>query len=98
MYAGRIVEHAPVNDLFADPKHPYTVGLLASIPGGAPGTRLKAIEGTVPPLGSLPPGCSFTPRCPSRFEPCPTAHPGDTVLGQGRTVKCYLHGPAKEAP
>ena len=95
MYAGRIVEHAPVKELFADPKHPYTRGLFASIPGGAPGTRLKAIQGTVPPLGALPPGCSFTPRCPSRFEPCPTAHPGDTVF-DARTVKCYLHGPARE--
>ena len=80
MYAGRIVEEAPVNDLFADPKHPYTRGLMASIPGGAPGTRLQAIQGTVPPLGELPPGCSFTPRCPSRFEPCPKAHPGTTVF------------------
>jgi len=96
MYAGRIVEHASVKDLFADPKHPYTRGLLASIPGGTRGARLRAIEGTVPPLGSLPFGCSFTPRCPNRFEPCPTAHPGDTVLEQGRTVKCYLYGPARE--
>ncbi len=97
MYAGRIVERAPVKELFADPRHPYTKGLLGSIPGGGPGTRLRAIEGTVPRLGSLPPGCSFTPRCPSRFEPCPTAHPGDTVFEHGRTVKCYLHGPAVES-
>ena len=92
MYAGRIVEEAPVDELFADPKHPYTRGLLASIPGGAPGTRLQAIQGTVPPLGELPPGCSFTPRCPNRFEPCPTAHPGTTDLRRIRTgrVKCYL--------
>ena len=96
MYAGRIVEEAPVRALFRDPKHPYTSGLMASMPGGAPGTRLQAIQGTVPPLGQLPPGCSFTPRCPRRFEPCPTAHPGDTVLESGRTVKCYLHGPAVE--
>ena len=110
MYAGRIVEHSPVKPLFADPKHPYTRGLLDSIPGGAPGTRLRAIQGTVPPLGRLPPGCSFITRCPNRFEPCPTAHPGDTVFvvppGVGseaagqvearRTVKCYLHGPAVE--
>ena len=100
MYAGRIVEHAPVGPLFADPKHPYTRGLLASIPGTAPGTRLNAIPGTVPPLGSLPPGCSFITRCPNRFEPCPTAHPGDTVMDvdgiSRRTVKCYLHGPAIE--
>lgn len=106
MYAGRIVEHASVRVLFADPRHPYTRGLLASIPGGAPGTRLRAIQGTVPPLGALPPGCSFITRCPDRFEPCPAAHPGDTVVTVERrdrppeealhTVKCYLHGPARE--
>jgi oligopeptide/dipeptide ABC transporter ATP-binding protein len=96
MYAGRIVEEGPVDSFFADPKHPYTRGLMASIPGGAPGARLRAIQGTVPPLGALPPGCSFTPRCPNRFEPCPRAHPGVTDFGNGQTVKCYLHGPAVE--
>jgi oligopeptide/dipeptide ABC transporter ATP-binding protein len=96
MYAGRIVEEGPVQLLFADPKHPYTRGLMASIPGGVPGARLRAIQGSVPPLGELPPGCSFTPRCPSRFEPCPTAHPGITDFGNGQTAKCYLHGPAVE--
>jgi peptide/nickel transport system ATP-binding protein len=99
MYAGRIVEEAPVKALFADPKHPYTLGLMASMPGGAPGQRLKAIQGTVPPLGALPPGCCFEPRCPERFEPCPKAHPGFTVFQRGaelQTVKCYLHGPAVE--
>jgi oligopeptide/dipeptide ABC transporter ATP-binding protein len=96
MYAGRIVEEAPVQQLFADPKHPYTRGLMASIPGGAPGARLRAIQGTVPPLGELPRGCSFTPRCPNRFEPCPKAPPGITDFGNGQTVKCYLHGPAVE--
>jgi len=97
MYAGRIVEEAPVAGLFADPRHPYTQALMASIPGGAPGTRLRAIQGTVPALGQLPPGCSFGPRCPDRFEPCAKAHPGTTDLGGRRTVKCYLHGPAVEA-
>ena len=96
MYAGRIVEEAPVKLLFQDPKHPYTRGLMASIPGGAPGTRLRAIQGTVPPLGQLPAGCAFTPRCPDRFEPCPTAPPGDTNVGPARTVKCYRHGPNVE--
>jgi oligopeptide/dipeptide ABC transporter ATP-binding protein len=96
MYAGRIVEQAEVKDLFRDPRHPYTRGLMGSMPGGEPGERLRAIQGTVPPLGQLPPGCSFAPRCPDRFEPCPTAHPGDTVFENGRTVKCYLHGPAAE--
>jgi len=97
MYAGRIVEESPVADLFSAPAHPYTRGLLDSIPGGAPGTPLTAISGTVPAPGSLPPGCCFTPRCPSRFEPCPVAQPGTTDLGGGRTVKCYLHGPAAES-
>jgi peptide/nickel transport system ATP-binding protein len=83
MYAGRIVEEAPVGELFADPKHPYTRGLMASIPGGAPGTRLQAIQGSVPPLGELPPGCSFAPRCANRFEPCPKAVPGTTVFSAG---------------
>jgi len=83
MYAGRIVEEAPAAALFADPKHPYTRGLMASIPGDAPGTRLRAIQGTVPPLGQLPKGCSFSPRCPERFEPCPTAPPGETVFAVG---------------
>ena len=96
MYAGRIVEEAPVRGLFEDPKHPYTRGLMASMPGGEPGHRLRAIQGTVPPLGKLPPGCCFEPRCPERFEPCPKAHPGVTDFGGGRTVKCYLHGPAVE--
>jgi peptide/nickel transport system ATP-binding protein len=99
MYAGRIVEEAPVNELFADPKHPYTRGLMASIPGGAPGTRLQAIQGSVPPLGELPPGCSFTPRCPNRFEPCPKAHPGVTVFpppALDHTTRCYLYSDAVE--
>jgi peptide/nickel transport system ATP-binding protein len=92
MYAGRIVEEAPVTALFQDPKHPYTRGLMASMPGGARGTRLRAIQGSVPPLGQLPSGCAFAPRCPDRFEPCLAAPPGDSDVGPGRTVKCYLHG------
>ena len=96
MYAGRIVEEAPVKALFADPKHPYTQGLMSSMPSGAPGSRIRAIPGTVPALGHLPAGCSFTPRCPFRFEPCSVAHPGTTDLGGGRTAKCYLYGPAVE--
>jgi len=98
MYAGRIVEEAPVRTLFADPKHPYTRGLMASIPGGAPGTRLRAIQGTVPPLGELPPGCSFTPRCPSRFEPCPKAFPGTTVFKSAVPPKGGSHKTAADLP
>jgi oligopeptide/dipeptide ABC transporter ATP-binding protein len=94
MYAGRIVETGPVRAILRDPQHPYTRGLLASMPGGAPGQRLSAITGSVPTLGALPPGCAFNPRCPDRFEPCTTAPPPDYVVGEGRTAKCYLHDPA----
>jgi peptide/nickel transport system ATP-binding protein len=93
MYAGRIVETGPVRDIFRHPAHPYTRGLLASMPGGAPGRRLRAIEGSVPMLGALPPGCAFNPRCPDRFEPCTTAPPPDYTVGTAQTAKCYLHAP-----
>jgi len=102
MYAGRIVEAAPVRELFRDPRHPYTRGLLASIPGAAPGSKLRAIPGTVPPIGQLPPGCAFAPRCPNRFDPCDTAVPGITEIDSSRlqagdhTVRCYLYSPAVE--
>jgi len=91
MYAGRIVEEAPVGELFRDPKHPYTRALMASIPGGMPGSRLQAIQGTVPALGNVPPGCAFTPRCPQRLQHCDQRVPGITDLGGGRTVRCYLY-------
>ena len=93
MYAGRIVETGPVRAIFRTPQHPYTRGLLASIPGAAPGQRLRAIDGSVPLLGALPPGCAFHPRCPDRFERCPTAPPPDYPAGPEQTAKCYLHAP-----
>ena len=93
MYAGRIVETGPVRDIFRQPAHPYTRGLLASMPGGAPGRRLRAIDGSVPLLGALPPGCAFNPRCPDRFEPCTAAPPPDYAAGPSQTAKCYLHDP-----
>jgi len=93
MYAGRIVEMAPVRAIFRNPAHPYTRGLLTSMPGGSPGQRLRAIDGSVPLLGSLPPGCSFNPRCPDRFEPCTAAPPPDYPAGPEQTAKCYLHDP-----
>src|SRR5262245_13602158 len=76
MYAGRIVEHGPVREIFRSPQHPYTRGLLASMPGGggARGQRLRAIDGAVPVLGAFPSGCTFHPRCPDRFDPCPLEH------------------------
>jgi oligopeptide/dipeptide ABC transporter ATP-binding protein len=95
MYAGRIVETGPVRAIFRTPQHPYTRGLLASIPGGAPGQPLRAIDGTVPSLDALPPGCAFNPRCPDRFDRCTTAPPPDYPAGAEQTAKCYLHAPTE---
>ena len=94
MYAGRIVETGRVRDVFRQPQHPYTRGLLTSIPGGAPGQRLRAIDGAVPLLGALPPGCAFHPRCPDRFSPCTSTPPSDYVVGDRHSAKCFLHDPA----
>jgi peptide/nickel transport system ATP-binding protein len=94
MYAGRIVEQAPVDRILSSPSHPYTRGLLASIPGGEPGSPLLAIPGTVPVLGQLPRGCAFAPRCPNRFEPCDEEPPSVTTIGADHKVRCYLYGPS----
>ena len=91
MYAGRIVETAPVREIFSNPQHPYTRGLLESMPGGAPGSRLRAVEGTVPGLGQLPAGCAFAPRCPDRLEICDGASPDLVPVAPGHQVCCYLY-------
>jgi oligopeptide/dipeptide ABC transporter ATP-binding protein len=91
MYAGRIVEHGPVGAIFRQPQHPYTRGLLASIPGTRPGARLRAIEGSVPVLGAFPPGCAFHPRCPERFAPCDREVPHEYVVGEAHAARCHLH-------
>ena len=92
MYAGRLVEIGPAREIFHAPLHPYTRGLLASIPGRTPG-RLHAIEGTVPGPTARPPGCAFAPRCPDRMPQCDAAPPAPVVTGPDREVRCYLHGP-----
>ena len=97
MYTGRLVEEGSVRAILRDPKHPYTRGLLASIPGGAPGERLRAIEGSVPMLGALPPGCAFNPRCPDRFDRCTTAPPPEYDVGPEHGARCYLHDPSASA-
>ncbi len=110
MYAGKIVEEAGVKELFRSPKHPYTEGLLRSIPGAggqrgpeAGRSRLRAIEGQVPDLLRLPPGCSFNPRCPDVMTECrerpPALLPVVGERGSGyRRVACFKHDPAPESP
>lgn len=92
MYCGKVVEEAPVAELFRDPHHPYTRGLMRSVPrlAGEKVKRLPSIEGTVPDLRNLPPGCAFAPRCPEVREAC-GAPPPMLPAGEGRSVRCVLH-------
>jgi peptide/nickel transport system ATP-binding protein len=92
MYAGRVVEEGPTGTVLRDPQHPYTRGLLDSLPGSVPGARLHAIPGTVPDLGFLPPGCAFAPRCAQRRAACDTLPPARVDIAPGRAVRCVLHG------
>jgi len=94
MYGGRIVEQGAVREMLRNPAHPYTQGLLTSIPGGQRGQRLRAIEGAVPVLGGFPSGCAFHPRCPARFAPCDAAPPADYPVAAGHSARCYLHAAA----
>jgi len=91
MYAGQIVEIGPTGDMFEDPLHPYTRGLLESAPNVLhPEQSMRPIPGTPPDLASPPTGCKFHPRCPKAFKPCPLREP--TPMGQGRRlVACHLH-------
>ncbi len=94
MYTGRVVEEATVLDLFANPGHPYTRGLLKSLPGTATdgARRLPTIKGMVPPISSLPPGCKFNPRCPDVMDICLGNEPALMSVGNGHSARCYLHG------
>ena len=94
MYAGRIVETGPARVVMASPRHPYTRGLLASLPGSKPGRRLEAIPGAVPDLASLPPGCAFAPRCPERFAACEASRPDAFTVSPGHAARCFLYGGA----
>ena len=100
MYAGEIVETAPVNELFARPTHPYTELLLRSIPRvDRDATGLSAIAGQVPSIGAMPSGCRFAPRCPLREEVCTRRDPPLVALPDApdHRVRCWLRAPPREA-
>ncbi|MCP5155282.1 MAG: ABC transporter ATP-binding protein [Ectothiorhodospiraceae bacterium] len=90
MYAGRIVEEAPVRALFSDPQHPYTLGLLGSVPKmHVEEERLAIIEGTVPNPYAMPPGCKFNPRCPFADDRCRREPPSLAEAGDGHRAACW---------
>jgi peptide/nickel transport system ATP-binding protein len=90
MYAGRIVETGPVDDVLDAPIHPYTKGLLGSLPSaGVPGRPLAQIPGATPSLARLPQGCAFAPRCGHASELCRTAAPDSLAHGEARAARCH---------
>jgi oligopeptide/dipeptide ABC transporter ATP-binding protein len=99
MYAGRVVEDGPKRELFANAQHPYTWGLLGSIPriDRPKPRRLTAIPGLPPSLLSLPQGCSFAPRCPHVFPACSEQPPLEERAAPGHLDRCFLPVPEKLA-
>lgn len=96
MYAGRIVEEAPVVNLFKNPRHPYTWGLLNSLPT-LDRSRLQPIEGQPPTITEIPAGCAFEPRCAKRMPHCTAAFPPVSVENGLHAVTCYLY-PTPDSP
>ena len=99
MYAGQIVEQAPVRELFGDPRHPYTRALLRTTPGlrGPRPSRLQAIQGQPPVLEAHPSACPFRARCPDRMPRCDRENPARTPVGKDRDVACFLETAAEGA-
>jgi len=97
MYAGRIVEQGPVEAIFDDPKHPYTAGLLRSLPQlSGPCEPLPVIPGMPPTAGSVTRGCSFAPRCDRVLQRCAEEDPPIVQCGSERRVVCHLDDIANE--
>ena len=89
LYCGEVMEQAQVRELFDDPRHPYTQGLLSTLPKfGCPG-RLNTIPGSVPPAGHFPKGCVFSPRCPYATDRCRAEKPALRDAGGGHLVRCF---------
>jgi peptide/nickel transport system ATP-binding protein len=96
MYAGRIVEEAAADQLFADPRHPYTRGLTGALPPiDGPRRRLTAIPGMVPNPKAMPPGCAFAPRCASSDQLCDNKPPLLRAIGERRRLACVLENGAR---
>ena len=96
MYAGRLAEIGPVQEVIQRPKHPYTVGLMGSIPAiGQRIERLVQIEGAMPRLTDIPAGCAFNPRCPKAFEHCRAERP-ELVPVETSEAACWLYHPEPE--
>jgi peptide/nickel transport system ATP-binding protein len=91
MYAGNMIEMAATSLLFKKPSHPYTQGLLASVPRLSGGGFAEGIPGRIPDYRNPPPGCRFEPRCQYAFEPCSKAMPPYIDVGDGHQVACYLY-------
>jgi len=90
MYAGKVVERAPVRRLFATPRHPYTQGLLRSVPSlDAREHRMRTIEGAVPSALAMPPGCRFHPRCALARDICRREEPPVVGDGAGGEAACW---------
>ncbi len=94
MYAGEVVEKAPVEELFRHPRHPYTQALMAALPRlDHRQQRMAAIEGMIPNPAALPPGCAFEPRCPHAFALCAESTPPIYSIAADRSSRCYLEDP-----
>ena len=97
MYAGRLAEIGPVQRVIHDPQHPYTAGLMGSIPAvGSELERLPQIEGSMPRLDAIPMGCAFNPRCPRAFDRCRVERP-PLLQANGTLAACWLHAPERKA-
>ncbi|MGM0714691.1 ABC transporter ATP-binding protein [Brevibacillus parabrevis] len=93
MYAGRVVEEASVYDLFDEPKHPYTKGLIGSVPKiGQKRDRLDSVPGNVPTPNNMPKGCKFAPRCKEAMSICWEQEPAIAGVGENRFCRCWLYG------
>lgn len=96
LYCGEVMETAPVKELFKNPKHPYTEGLLETLPKFGVEGKLETIPGMVPPSGQFPTGCVFAPRCKYATEQCFAGKPEETDLGDGHKVRCFRYAEKKE--